>query len=226
MKKKKRSYKELFLAQLKELSGNQQKLINNNTLMSALKWDGDEERYRRIKNELVAEGAVIASRGGPGGAVSLGTKAPAPLQVFISYSHRDEEIKNDLVKHLTPLKRLNLIAQWHDRKIEPGDKWKQVISENLKKADIIILLISIDFINSEYCYDIEMETALDRAEKGQAVMIPVIARSCMWKDSRFAPYQALPADGKAITTWSARDEALTVVAEGIRQVAAQLMSKR
>jgi hypothetical protein len=147
---------------------------------------------------------------------------------FISYSHRDEEIKNELIKHLMPLKRLNLIADWHDRKIEAGDKWEEVISENLKKADIVILLISIDFINSKYCYDNEMETALDRAEKGLAVIIPVIARSCMWKNSRFSPYQALPTDGKAITTWGvhAQDEALTVVAEGIRRVADQLMSKR
>jgi hypothetical protein len=188
-----------------------------------------KERYQRIKDELVTENAIIAGRGGPGGAVGLAGEpgiAPAALHVFVSYSHRDEEIKNELIKHISPLKRINLIADWHDRKIEAGDKWEQVISENLKKADIIILLVSIDFINSEYCYGTEMDAALDRETAGQAVIIPVIARSCMWKNSRFAPYQALPTDGKAIATWSDRDEALTVVSEGIRQVAERLISAR
>jgi hypothetical protein len=144
----------------------------------------------------------------------------------MSYSHRDEDIKGELLKHLSPLKRLNLIADFHDRKIEPGDKWAQVISENLEKADIVVLLVSIDFINSNYCYDIEMDAALDRQADGMATVIPVIARSCMWKSTRFAPFQALPTDGKAIATWPDRDEALSVVAEGIRQVAERLLSKR
>lgn len=223
-----RSYQELFLAELRTLSGNEQKLINNNTLRAALGWD--EERYRRIKDELAAQKAIIAGRGGPGGAVGLaeapGLKAPTALHVFVCYSHQDEAIKNELIKHLSPLKRLNLVADWHDRKLEAGDKWEQVISKNLEKADIIILLVSIDFINSEYCYDIEMDAALDRAAADRAVVIPVIARSCMWKSSRLAPFQALPTDGKAIVTWSNQDEALTLVAEGVRQVAERLMSKR
>lgn len=223
-----RSYKELFLSELKKLSGDEQKLINNNTLQRSLKWD--EERYGRIKDELVAEKLVIAGRGGPGGAVGLaevpGSKAPTALKLFISYSHQDEGMKDELLKHLSPLKRLKLIADWHDRKIEPGDKWGDAISENLEKSDIVILLISIDFINSKYCYDIEMDAALDRQADGMVTVIPVIARSCMWKSTRFAPFQALPTDGKAIATWPDRDEALSIVAEGIRQVAERLLSKR
>jgi hypothetical protein len=114
----------LFLGELKKLSGDEQKLINNNMLQKSLKWDG--ERYTRVKNELVVEKLVIPGRGGPGGAVSLaeipGSKARASLKLFISYSHHDEDIKDELLKHLSPLKRLNLIADWHDRKIAPGDK--------------------------------------------------------------------------------------------------------
>jgi TIR domain len=144
----------------------------------------------------------------------------------VSYSHQDEEIRNELIKHLSPLRRLNLIADWHDRKIEAGDKWEQVISENLKKADIVIVIISIDFINSAYCYDVEMEMALDRAAAGQATIIPVIARRCIWKNSPFSSYQTLPTDGKAIATWPDRDEALSVVAEGVQQVAERIMSSR
>lgn len=121
---------------------------------------------------------------------------------------------------------MNLIADWHDRKIEAGDTWGQAISENLEKAEIVVLLVSIDFINSKYCYDIEMDAALDRQAEGLVTVIPVIARSCLWKSTRFAPFQALPTDGKAIATWPDRDEALSVVAEGIRKVAEGLLSKR
>lgn len=226
--RRKRSYKELFLDELRQLSGTEQKLINNGTLQKSLGWD--EERYTRIKDELVADKAVIAGRGGPGGAVGLaevpGSKAPSALKLFMSYSHQDEDIKDGLLKHLSPLKRLNLISDWHDRKIEAGDKWGEVISENLKKADIIVLLISIDFINSKYCYDVEMDAALDRQADDKAKVIPVIARSCLWKSTRFAPFQALPTDGKAIVTWPDRDVALTDVADGIRVVAEQILSKR
>jgi TIR domain len=172
----------------------------------------------------------MTTRGGPGGAIVLAeapnVKIPAPLHVFISYSHRDQTTKEELVKHLSPLKRLKLIADWHDRKIEPGDTWSQVISDNLKKADIVILLVSVDFINSKYCYDIEMGQALDRAADGNTVIIPVIARSCLWKNTPFSSYQALPTDGRAISSWPDQDEALSVVAEGIQQVAERILSGR
>jgi hypothetical protein len=102
----------------------------------------------------------------------------------------------------------------------------KTISEALESADLILLLISIDFINSRYCYDIELDRALDRQLNGEARVIPVIARSCMWQNTPFASLQALPTDGKAIATWADRDEALTVVAEGIRLAAERLMAAR
>jgi hypothetical protein len=226
--RRKRTFKELFLDELKRLSGAEQKLINNGKLRSSLGWK--EERYNRIKAELVNDKAIITRVGGPGGAVGLaevpGGKAPSALKLFISYSHQDEDIKDGLLKHLEPLKRLNLISHWHDRKIEAGDRWGEVISENLKKADIIVLLISIDFINSKYCYDVEMDAALDRQADDKAKVIPVIARNCLWKSTKFAPFQALPTDGKAIVTWPDRDEAFTVVADGIQVVAEQILRKR
>jgi hypothetical protein len=229
-RRRRRTYNDLFLDELKKLSANEQKLINNNTLQKSLKWDDNPKRYRRVRDELLAEHLIIAGRGGPGGGVGLaevpGRKAPLALKLFISYSHQDEDIKDELLKHLSPLKRLNLISDFHDRKIEPGDKWAKVISDNLANADIVVLLISIDFINSEYCYDVEMDAALDRQADGAAVVIPVIARSCIWKSTKFAPFQALPTDGKAIATWADRDDALRVVAEGIQQVAERLLSNR
>ncbi|HEY8612459.1 MAG TPA: toll/interleukin-1 receptor domain-containing protein [Roseomonas sp.] len=213
--------------ELKIHAGQEQKLVTNNAIRAGLGWDA--ERYKRIKNELVAEKTIIVGRGA-GGLVGFaqapGTKIPDALHVFISYSHQDEAVTSELIKHLSPLKRLNIIADWHDRKIEPGDKWEKAISENLKKADIVVLIVSIDFINSRYCYDIEMETALDRVAAGEAVMIPVIARNCLWKNAKFSHLQALPTDGKAIATWNDQDEALTKVVEGIQTVAERLISKR
>jgi hypothetical protein len=222
-----RSYKQLFLDALKKLSEGEQRLIANQAVREALNWD--DALYRRIKGELVTERQIIVGRG-RGGTVGLatapGAAAPKALQVFISYSHQDELLKNELVKHLSPLKRLNLIDDWHDRKISAGDQWDTAIDNALKGADIVLLLVSIDFINSRYCYDIEMETALERERQGDVVVIPVIARNCMWKTTEFARLQATPTDGKAIASWTDRDEALTVVAQRIQEVAERLMAER
>lgn len=222
-----RSYKQLFLDKLKELSAGEQRLIANQAVRDALGWE--KALYGRIKGELSSERQIIVGRG-PGGSVGLASapgEAPAKaLQVFISYSHQDEQIKDELIKHLSPLRRLNLIDAWHDRKISAGDKWDTAITDALQSADIVLLLVSIDFINSKYCYDVEMETALERERTGEIVVIPVIARNCMWKTTEFARLQATPTDGKAIASWADRDEAMTIVAERIREVAERLVSER
>lgn len=222
-----RSYKELFLEELKKISAGEQRLVANQALREALDWE--DAQYRRIKGELVSERQIIVGRG-RGGSVGLasapGAAPPKALQVFISYSHQDEALKNELVKHLSPLKRLELIDDWHDRKISAGDQWDTAITDALKAADIVLLLVSIDFINSRYCYDIEMESALERERRNEVVVIPVIARNCMWKTTEFARLQATPTDGKAIASWADKDEALTVVAQRITEVAERLMAER
>ena len=130
-----------------------------------------------------------------------------PIQVFVSYSHKDEDLRVQLSAHLSSLKRQGVISEWHDRKIAPGDEWKKAIDDRINTARIILLLISSDFIASDYCYEIEMQRALERHEKREAVVIPVILRSCNWQDTPFGKLQALPKDGKAITSWPDRDEA-------------------
>jgi hypothetical protein len=223
-KRYRRSYAQLFLDTLTRMSGGEQKLIGNKTLRNALGWD--EERYFRVRSELLTQGLVIAGRG-KGGAVGLATVPGAhPLTLFISYSHADEEYKSELIKHLEPLKRLKLIAEWHDRKIKPGEEWGKSIDSNLDKADIVLLLVSIDFINSKYCYDIELERALERQALRAAEVIPIILRSCMWQHTPFAKLQALPKDARPVALWTNRDDALVNVAEGIRQVAEQLLSSK
>jgi sulfur transfer complex TusBCD TusB component (DsrH family) len=146
----------------------------------------------------------------------------APIDVFISYSHKDDGLRTELDVHLSDLKRQGKIVAWHDRKITAGEEWKNVIDEHLESADIILLLISPDFMASDYCYDIELKLALKRHENGEARVIPVILRSADWQDnpllSRLA---ALPTDGKAVKRWDNQDDAFIDVVEGIKWAIAQ-----
>lgn len=215
-----RNQAQMFLDTLKELGGDKAP-VGNITLRQQLEWD--ETKYSRIRTKLADQRKLIAGRG-KGGSVMLaslpGTKG---LTIFISYSHADEAFKNDLITHLDPLRRLGLIDTWHDRKIKPGEVWGTSISANLEKAQIILLLVSIDFINSEYCYDMELKRALERHDALQAKVIPIILRACMWQQTPFAKLQALPKDGQAVALCSDRDLAFMNVAEGVRQVAKELL---
>jgi tetratricopeptide (TPR) repeat protein len=140
-----------------------------------------------------------------------------PAQLFYSYSHKDEKLRDQLQIHLSSLIRDWQISGWHDRKIDAGADWEGVIDDHLKAAGIILLLVSADFIASKYCYDIEVRCAMERHRKGQARVIPVILRPCDWKTAIFAHLQALPTDGKPVTRWTNRDEAFLNIAQGIRR---------
>lgn len=139
-----------------------------------------------------------------------------PAKVFFSYAHEDEEFKGKLIKHLAILKRQSIIETWHDRMIAAGDEWKDEIDENLEKADIILLLISADFLVSDYCWDVEMTRALERHNAREARVIPIILRSVDWSGAPFAQLQALPKDAKPVTEWTDEDAAFTEAAKGIR----------
>ena len=116
------------------------------------------------------------------------------------------------------LERHGLISSWHDRKISPGDQWKNIIDEKFKSADIILLLISAEFIASDYCYEIEMKTALERHENGEAWVVPIIVRDCQWKKTPFANLQVLPKDGKPVNNWPDHDEVLRSIADEIENI--------
>ncbi len=138
------------------------------------------------------------------------------LDVFFSYSHRDEALRDELETHLALLKREGEIRTWHDRRIGAGSEWRGEIDSRLDSADLVLLLISPDFMASDYCFDVEMTRALARHAAQQARVIPVILRPADWQTARFARLQALPTAGKAITTWPDRDSALVDVVRGIR----------
>lgn len=144
------------------------------------------------------------------------------VSVFFSYSHKDEALRNELANHLNGLKLSGAISDWHDRKILPGDEWDRQIKDNLNSAQIILLLVSSDFIASRYCQDVEITRAMERHEAGEARVIPIILRKCFWHITPFGKLQALPKNGTPVvdaSTWPTLDDAFYNIAEGIYKAA-------
>lgn len=148
------------------------------------------------------------------------------IEVFYSYAHEDEALRVELEKHLSALKRQKLIDGWHDRRISAGQQWADEIDAHVNSADIILLLVSPDFLASDYCYEIEMTTALRRHREQTTVVIPIILRAVDWSGTPFAHLQALPRDGKPVTSWLNRDEAFLEIAQGIREVVSRTSAPR
>jgi tetratricopeptide (TPR) repeat protein len=142
----------------------------------------------------------------------------APAEVFYSYAHKDEMLRNELEQHLKLLQRQGLIISWHDRQILPGTDWAQAIDTHLKTASLILLLISSDFLASDYCYGIEMQRALERNLAKEAQVIPILLRPVdNWQSTPFGHLQVLPTGALPVTKWADRDSAFTDIAQGIRR---------
>jgi hypothetical protein len=138
------------------------------------------------------------------------------VKVFVSYSHGDEPLRLALEKHLSLLKNQGVIDVWNDRRIEPGQEFADTINSNLSDAQIILLLVSSDFLASSYCWGIEMNLAMQKHESGAARVIPIILRACDWHSAPFGKLMAAPRDGKPVRSWADLDEALYDVALKIR----------
>jgi hypothetical protein len=136
--------------------------------------------------------------------------------VFFSYSHKDEPLRDRLEVHLAMLKRQGIIETWHDRRIVAGDEFHNRIGDELDRADAILLLVSPDFLASDYCYDVEVARAMQRHEAGAARVIPVVLRPCDWHSAPFGKLNAAPRDGKPISTWPDLDEAFLDVVKAIK----------
>jgi TIR domain/HEAT repeats len=139
-------------------------------------------------------------------------------RVFYSYSHKDAELRERLGTYLAPLAHQKKIAEWHDRKIEPGADWETEINSHLESANLILLLVSADFLASEYCFGVEVEKALIRLKRGEAKVVPVLLKPCLWKESPFSELQIIPRDARAITSWASPEEALNDVAAEISKL--------
>jgi hypothetical protein len=139
-------------------------------------------------------------------------------KVFYSYSHKDAELRERLGTYLAPLAHQQKIIEWYDRKIEPGADWETDIREELDSAHLILLLVSEDFLASEYCFGIEVERALTRLKRGDAKVVPILLKPCLWQESRFSDLQMIPRDAKPITSWASREEAFVEVATELRSL--------
>jgi hypothetical protein len=164
---------------------------------------------------VVQQGAAGPSARLEGQAAILPASA-RPARMFISYSHRDDELRSQLDKHLSLLRWRGLLDFWSDRQIRPGDEWDGAIDANLESADVILLLISADFLASDYCRDIEMTRAMERHHENTARVIPVMLRACDWNGFPFGALQALPRDGRPVTAWPNPDAAFTDIAVWLR----------
>jgi internalin A len=140
-------------------------------------------------------------------------------RVFVSYSHKDERLLNELKTHLSPLRRLKLIETWDDREIEAGEDWREKINDNLERAHLIILLVSATFINSDYCYEKEMRRALERHGRKEARVVPIIVRDANWKAVKeLKGLQVLPKDGRPMMNQHQRDTAWREVSEVVEKI--------
>ncbi len=169
---------------------------------------------QRLLNGVETEG----ERAGAGGIRSpQDIERRRAARVFVSYSHKDERQLNELKTHLSPLERLRLIETWYDRRIVAGEDFGEKINENLDGADIILLLVSADFIASNYCYEKEMARALERHARGEARVVPVIVRDVNWKAiPELSKLTAVPKDGKPVPKWQRKDEAWRDVSERVQ----------
>jgi internalin A len=157
----------------------------------------------------------------PKPAVAMARRETQPITAFISYAHKDETLRLELDTHLKLLQVTRELDAWHDRSITPGEKWEGQINENLQRADVVLLLLSPDFIASDYCRK-EMEIALQREAAGETRVVPVIVRPCGWQHLPVQANQALPKDGKPVAgaghEQGHRDAAWLEVENGIRRV--------
>ena len=144
------------------------------------------------------------------------------IEVFISYSHKDETLRDELAQHLKILHREGIIRTWYDREISVGSDWQKQINANLQRARVILLLVSADFIASDYCWDVEVKKAMERHRNGGCIVVPVILRPCDWMSTPFSKLQALPTGARPVVDWENRDEAFADITRALRRTAVEL----
>lgn len=120
--------------------------------------------------------------------------------------------------------RRGLVAKWYDRMVTPGQEWKREIDGHIRTADVILLFISAHFIASDYCYETEMQVAMDRHRAGNAVVIPILLSPCLWEEEPVAQLQLLPSGARPLNTWPNLAEGTDNVARGIMHVVRELMA--
>ena len=148
-----------------------------------------------------------------------------PVEVFISYAHKDKLLRDQLAIQLSNLRRQEVIRDWFDGDIIPGTEWRKQIQQHLESAQIILLLVSADFMASEFCYSIEMTRAIQRHKDGNARVLPILMRPTDYEGAPFAKLLMLPTDAKPVTRWTNQDDAFENIVKGIRRAINELREK-
>jgi small GTP-binding protein len=151
-----------------------------------------------------------------------GDEVASPLKIFISYSHKDETFKDELVTMLAGLQRRGIVDAWQDCRIEAGDEWNKSIDDAMNDCDLALLLVSGDYLASRFIQEEEQPKLLQRRQEMQLRVIPIIVRPCTWQSEPvLKDLQALPRDNKAVITFSKengdRDQVWTDVATVIEK---------
>jgi hypothetical protein len=139
--------------------------------------------------------------------------------VFVSYSHADHAFFEELSTHLAILRRKGVIDFWHEGRIRAGEDWSKVIKRPLEESQIVILLISANFLSSDFALKYELPLALERQKKGKAVVIPVILRPCIWEYSPIASLQVFPSDGRSLAESTNLDRTWIALARQVEEAA-------
>jgi hypothetical protein len=181
---------------------------------------GGLARLKRTSGNFICDAQISLDN-----TYQTGSEGAPLIKLVFSYAHADEALRNELEKHLAPLKRQGLIEPWHDRRIVPGQEFGGQIERHFQDADIILLLVSPDFINSNYCYDVEMVSAIERHNRHEAVVIPVILRPCHWHDLPFGGILAATVDGKPVTQFPSLDEGFYQVVDAIKRASKDIAVK-
>src|SRR5438270_13615849 len=145
------------------------------------------------------------------------------IKLFYCYARKDKSLRDELEIHLSWLRRRYRLTTWHDREILPGEEWEQAIDKNLNTAHLILLLISPDFMASDYCYGKEMKRALERHKAGTCRVVPILLRPTFWEEAPFSHLQLLPTGARPITRWPDRDEAFQDVVTEINRTIKDLL---
>lgn len=141
------------------------------------------------------------------------------IKIFIAYSRSDRLLKDEMIAHFDPLRRKWGIEIWHDEEIKAGEQWDASIKKKIREAEIVVTLISSDFLFSKYIQEVEIQEALRRHSNNECLVIPVIARPCAWSaDPSLQKIQALPTDGKAVVSWTNKDEAWENVVSSVERI--------
>lgn len=150
----------------------------------------------------------------------------SPVNLFIAYSREDKSYLTEFRKHLSPLKKGGIIKLWDDAAILPGTEWDTNIKKQLENSHVVLLLISPDFLNSDYINQVELPKALDRQKEGLATVIPVILRRCGWEYTELRELQALPEGGLPVSNWPNHDDAYYDILTGVKKVVDRIRATR